>query len=164
MNLILGTMKAGKSATLLKYAKKYYDELSKDNLIIIRPTCDTRDFFTREKIDYTKQFNYGNKTTDLKEFQYIFIDEIHFFSKEYVKNLTQLKYIKLFIAGLNGDTKRRVWENVAFLLPFASSIEYLNADCDICGKKQSAIFHIGNGEINDNYQVCCQACYEKEKI
>ncbi|EIC2465208.1 thymidine kinase, partial [Campylobacter jejuni] len=63
LKMILGTMKAGKSAKLIDEASNI---LFQDEVIIIRPSCDTREFFTRKyKNDELKRFNFGNENTSL---------------------------------------------------------------------------------------------------
>ncbi|EAK5206270.1 thymidine kinase, partial [Campylobacter coli] len=37
---------------------------------------------------------------------------------------------------------------------------HLKADCDCCGRKESAAFHVGDGGINNNYFVFCEECYK----
>ncbi|HEF9829249.1 TPA: thymidine kinase, partial [Campylobacter coli] len=45
LKMILGTMKAGKSAKIIEEASNI---LFQDEVIIIRPSCDIREFFTRK--------------------------------------------------------------------------------------------------------------------
>lgn len=164
INLIIGSMKSGKSAKLLETAYKLKSSLSKkeqDKVIFIRPSCDTRNFITRKVIDFNhKDILYGNEYTDLKDFDYIFIDEVQFFKKKYIQSLiaNRKKKAGIFCAGLNADIKHKVWGNIATLIPFVSSIELLKANCDICGAKESAIYNIGDGKIGDNYKVVCPRC------
>ena len=152
-------MKSGKSALLLEVA----NDLSKtkgqnEKLIFIRPSCDNRDFISRGR-EPDIHLKFGDERTNLQDYDYIFIDEIQFFNKQYIQYLIGLENKKvLMLAGLNADIKHKVWENIATLIPFVSSIELLKADCDICGAEKSAIYNIGDGKIGDNYKVVCPRC------
>ncbi|MGI7526832.1 thymidine kinase [Campylobacter coli] len=161
LTMILGTMKAGKSAKLIDEA---FNILFQDEVIIIRPSCDTREFFTRKyKNDELKRFNFGNENTSLSLYRFIFVDEIQFFKKDFLEqiiNLSRKKEITITVAGLLNDVKGNAWDNVETLKSYADEILYLKADCDCCGKKESAIFHIGDGGINNNYFVFCEECYK----
>ena len=73
----MNIMKAGKSAKLIDEVSNI---LFQDEVIIIRPSCDIREFFTRKyKNDELKRFNFGNENTSLSSYRFIFVDEIQFF-------------------------------------------------------------------------------------
>ena len=152
MELILGSMKSGKSALLLEVA----NDLAKtkgqnEKLIFIRPSCDNRDFISR-----------GRQPDIHLKYYYIFIDEIQIINKQYIQYLIGLENKKvLMLAGLNANIHNQTWSNITTLIPYASAIEFLKANCDICGAKESAIHHIGDDKVGDNYVVVCPKCYKK---
>lgn len=162
MELILGSMKSGKSALLLGVA----NDLSKtkgqnEKLIFIRPSCDNRDFISRGR-EPDIHLKFGDERTNLQNYDYIFIDEIQFFNKQYIQYLIGLENKKvLMLAGLNANIHNQTWSNITTLIPYASAIEFLKANCDICGAKESAIHHIGDDKVGDNYVVVCPKCYKK---
>lgn len=164
LNLILGTMKSGKSLRLLDEAfsliKKSYPH--KANFIIIRPSIDTRDFFTRSQNYKDFIFNFGDENTPLKNYEYILVDEVQFFDKKFIQKIIDLSFSKnIFVAGLKADVENKIWDNVARLIPYADDIIYPKAYCDLCGGSP-ACFHMGNGKIGNQYIVLCKKCYGKE--
>lgn len=79
---------------------------------------------------------------------------------EKIINLSRKKEIFITVAGLINDIEGNSWGNVETLKPYADEILYLKADCDCCGRKESAAFHVGDGGINNNYFVFCEECYK----
>ncbi|HEB7570064.1 TPA: thymidine kinase [Campylobacter coli] len=161
LKMILGTMKAGKSAKIIEEASNI---LFQDEVIIIRPSCDIREFFTRKhKNSDLQNFTFGNENTSLDSYSFIFVDEIQFFKKDFLEkiiNLSRKKEIFITVAGLINDIEGNSWGNVETLKPYADEILHLKADCDCCGRKESAAFHVGDGGINNNYFVFCEECYK----
>lgn len=155
LSLILGTMKSGKSTKLLNLANS-----TKEDFALIAPSVSKREFFAR---GVENNFVVYDESFDYSKCQTLLIDEIQFFSKEYIQNIISNKKNHTFIiAGLLSDTQNKMWENVVMLLPYADNVELRYANCDICGFN-NAKYHIGSGLIGDDYLVVCEKCSERKR-
>ena len=153
LSLILGTMKSGKSTKLLNLENSVNEDFA-----LIAPSVSKREFFARNiennLVVFDEKFDYSS-------FKIILIDEIQFFSKDYIREIIKKRNSHDFIlAGLISNTQNKMWENVVKLFPYADKVELCYANCDKCGCK-NAKYHIGNGFIGDDYLVVCERCNEK---
>ena len=86
-----------------------------------------------------KQPNKHPNTNSIQynDIKYIFIDEGQFFNDLYesVKALLRKNNLQIFICGLDGDYKQEPFKNsrILELIPYATNITKLNANCSYCG-------------------------------
>lgn len=166
MKIILGTMKSGKSTTLINEMIKAHNNNNK--YIFIRQNKDTRNFIARGINVEIEKYNFQNENylfNDLEN-HIIFIDEIQFLDKKILDRILKLSIKnKIIMAGLIGyaDTNK-IWESVAYILPYCKEIIKLNAYCEHCGKHNAVIQHfLGGDKISDNYAVYCLECFHNIK-
>lgn len=168
INLVLGTMRSGKSTALIK---KFISlqEMGK-KAIIIKTIADTRNFFARG-IDMLPKYKYSNYLydEDIKKYECILVDETQFLDISEIQRLIELsKERTVFCYGLNSKAVKggeaSIWESIAYLIPYAHSITKLSANCDCCGEKNATVhFLIGNEFISDDYLVLCLKCSKNRK-
>lgn len=164
MKIILGTMKSGKSTILINEMIKSHN--NKNNYVFIRQKKDTRDFIARDVNIEIKKYNFQNESflfNDLENYL-ILIDELQFLNKNVLDRILKLSIKnKIIMAGLlsYADTNK-IWESVAYILPYCKEIQKLNAYCENCGKHNAIIQHFKGGDkISDNYAVYCLECYNE---
>lgn len=167
INLILGTMRSGKSTSLINEYIKLQSANKK--AIIIKHNIDNRKYFARNiglNIEYkTQEFLFDNS---IYEYEYILIDETQFFTDKEIDKIIELSVTKnIFCYGLNSKAidkngKILMWNSIVKLMPYAEKIEKLNAYCEHC--KKTAIIQIRNSaeQIGDNYTLLCLECYNKK--
>ncbi|ULO04594.1 hypothetical protein [Campylobacter sp. RM12651] len=164
MKIILGTMKSGKSTILINEMINAFN--SGNKYVFIRQSKDKRDFIARDINIEIKKYNFKSEKylfNDLKN-HIIFIDEIQFLNKNILDRIIELSINnKIIMAGLLSYTDtNKIWESVAYILPYCREIQKLNAYCEKCGKHNATIQHFqGGNKISDNYTVYCLECYNK---
>lgn len=171
--LILSCMFAGKTETLLTYAKRFI--LAKKKIVLIKYSKDTR--YTISEIcshnhnslkatfvgDNLEMFD---NEQQLIESDVICIDEIQFFhdALAYCDKWANTKIV--IVAGLNGNYKREEFPVISQLIPVAEDFIKLSAVCSICGEdahftqrivKSDSIELIGGAE---SYQPRCRKCFQ----
>lgn len=177
LNLILGPMFAGKSSFLINKANDLLNSGTHiSEILLINHSSDAR--YDTNKICSHNSHKISalslNNLRDLgiqiqiqyKNIKYIFIDEGQFFNDLYesVKALLRTKNnLQIFICGLDGDYKQEPFTNsrILELIPYATNITKLNANCSYCGKtapftkritKSSETILVGGA---DDYQPVC---------
>lgn len=157
ISLILGYMKSGKSKKLLELYNQTNLNITK-SLIYIRPTKDTRLFVSRCNINID-DVNFGNETSDIEKYHYIFIDEFQFYPDDFISKIIKFSHDKNFIiAGLLSDINMKPWKNITTILPYCTEIIQFSSKCDDCRNSKFPIYHIGDGNVNDDYKVLCLKC------
>jgi thymidine kinase len=175
LTLCIGPMFAGKTSFLLNKI----NELNIDNkpFIVIKPIIDTRyntnkivnhdgvsyDCISINRIDEI----FNNLLFDYHESNTILIDEAQFFPDLYesVKKLLSLGK-QIYVAGLNGDYKMKLFGQIINLMSIADNIIYKQPNCD-CGKLASFTARIINDNSlivvggSDKYIPVCKQCYYK---
>lgn len=194
LRYIYGTMASAKSSNLLM--KAYQFEQSGGNCLLLKPAIDTRaegKIYSRIvpsrdckligetdnicKIVYAvEDFELGDK------YDYIFVDEVQFLSKEQIKQLWFLahKYeVDIYCYGLKLDYKNKLFPAVEQLLIMADTVEEIKSKCSYCSKKATTHLRYVNGEvckqgktinidyiepekeITEEYKSVCQDCWQE---
>lgn len=173
VELILGCMFASKTSSLIKRIEK----CKSDNIkyAVIKHSSDNRyeaeDYIvSHDQVKCLVNFSVNKleqiDPTLLIQYEYIFIEESHFFSDlvEFVEKWAALGK-NIVCVALSGTFEREPWPQVARLISKADKTEILYAKCTICGNsasnskrlvKSTAINLIGGAET---YAARCRNCF-----
>lgn len=184
LHLIIGTMKASKSSTLIDYTSMVQDK----NYTIFYPACcDKKEGYVVSR-DNNKQakaikiFEVKDMYNYIDNVDVIFIDEYTFFctsgdTKEFMNFLEYCdrnnKIVYCF--GLSLNYMSEPFDLTQRILPYADTIIVLSADCDICGRRATRCIRYIDGVLDDNpesntllmessnveYKSVCRDCYRK---
>jgi thymidine kinase len=173
IELIMGTMFAGKSTELLRRTRLH--ELGGKSILRIKFSADHRYGMT-DISTHTGQSTAARPLTKLAEcgeewrqFDVIGIDEGQFFSDlvpfcEQAANAQKI----VIISSLQGTFQRGKWQNVTELIPLCEKITKLSAICKLCKVSASYTFRtadknstrtIGGKEM---YMPLCRICHVRE--
>lgn len=172
LTLCIGPMFAGKTTFLLEKINKL--NIQKQAFIVIKPIIDVR--YNINKIVNHNGLSYDcislNKINDLDITNkslpnIILIDEGQLFPDLYDSVEKMLSLGKqVYVAGLNGDYKMKLFGQIINLISIADDIIYIQALCK-CGKPASftartvqdeSLILIGGSE---RYIPVCKQCYYK---
>ena len=166
-------MFAGKTTSLINKANEINKIVNKDDIIMINHSSDNRysenTFITSHdnlKISCIALSNLSSIfENDLSNIKYIFINEAQFFPDLFniIKKLLFEYKIIIYICGLDGDYKQNPFPNCKLLdlIPFASTVNKLSANCSYCNNKapftkriinSNNIYLVGGSE---SYQPVC---------
>jgi thymidine kinase len=186
-------MDAGKTLDLLKVAFNYQDRGK--HTLILTSVIDSRSGMhkVKSRIGFDKTAISTKSTDNLFDLvksenaktplACILVDEIHFFSTEQVKQLSDvLDYLEIPVIcyGLRTDYCGRVFDAAGYLLAIADSIEELKTICH-CGRKATFNMLVKNNvaikdgspvvvdddalkNINTRYYSVCRRCWKENKI
>jgi thymidine kinase len=171
IELITGCMSSGKTEELIKRLSRH--AITRRNVLLIRPTTDTRAFLTRSGL----QLNPSIKIMCLSElpdlelissYDVIGIDEAQFFkninlSNEYADNN---KLVILSSVSFHPDLS--FFDPIINLYPNIEDISVLKAVCSDCGDEAFFTVRINNdkSEVSvgtDQYKAVCRKCRKKYK-
>jgi thymidine kinase len=177
LRLVLGGMASGKSSQLLQLAAS--KALVKRPCVYINNKNDTRaEFFSThnqlfklepQKIEALQKFLTFVKVTDLsdaledvKKAHTIFIDEGQFYPDLVytVRQFVDVLGKQVYVAGLDGDARRRPFGKILDLIPIADDYVKLKAFCKPCsdgGYETLAIFT----HFNDTSQIVLQEVWRR---
>ncbi|KRE33460.1 thymidine kinase [Paenibacillus sp. Soil724D2] len=141
-----GTMRSGKSYELIQEIKK-----ATGKALIIKPSLDTRDgdhvrsratadTYPANLIDDTDLHDIWWVLSSLKGVDYLFIDEVQFFSKEFIEALIwhcKSLNIQVVASGLIKDFRDVKFPASEYLQLEADYVRFMHGDCDNCGKPSS---------------------------
>lgn len=148
INLIIGTMFAGKSTELLKYLRRA--QIAGRKTCLLRPKLDTRIFLTHDDqplfqdipIFQISEESAGllNKS-EILSFDTIGIDEWQFFPMQHWDDIL-LPFLKTiqneekecYISGLSGTFHLTPFEIISHTIPLANHIQLESAICLHCGE------------------------------
>ena len=184
IHVIMGSMRAGKSASLIDYTEFLKDKKYK---IFFPASCNKEDGYVVSREDNKKAK--AVKIFEIKDFynyidglDTILIDEVQFLCNSYqIDELMKFleycdkKGIDVYCFGLQVDYLSRAFDVTQRLLPYADSVIVLNAVCDYCGKKASRCLRmidviIYSSEDSDliimegldvEYKSVCRNCYRE---
>ncbi len=184
-----GTMNSSKSANLLMKAHQF--EESGARCLLLKPRFDIRDKgCVASRIGLSKEalligendnvFEMAIEECKKNKYNYVFIDEVQFLSKEQIKQIWQLsrykeQSISVFCFGLRTDYLNKLFEAIAELIVYADEIHELKAMCRFCKSKATTHIRIVNGKViregkstivgdvvgEERYESVCQNCYSK---
>ena len=139
ISLILGPMYSGKSTTLLTRYRRY--QFGNKKCLLVKYINDNRydknSIVTHDKIKYeARSCNTLSEIDNLvNDFDVICIDEIQFYNDaaEYCDKWANQGLI-VEACGLNGDFKRKPFEQISLLIPLSDEIYHITAIDEKNGK------------------------------
>jgi thymidine kinase/glycerol uptake facilitator-like aquaporin len=167
IDLIIGCMFAGKSTELLRRMER--NKLAGRTCLLIRPMCDTRDFFTHNRVTEHALFVQTLEDAEkrVQHVDVVGIDEIQFFENVDLVDTWANAGKIVICAGLSATYTRKPWQSVSHLVAIAETITRLSAVCKRCGADGEFTHRfvtddkelIGGAEA---YDALCRTCF-KEK-
>lgn len=141
----LGCMKSGKSKRLIDKVKEHDRD---KKYLILKPAVDSRDgakltsrgcteTFDAVMIDENNEQLLQLLFRGLNSFYTIFVDEVQFFSKEFIKKLMDYCYthdVDLVVCGLLFDFKGNPFPTSDMILEHADHLVVLPGKCNDCGE------------------------------
>jgi len=180
-------MNAGKSLHLISTAHNY--EERNQNVLILTSSIDDRygNNIVKSRVGIERNATSVGKDVDIlyifmneqlkKDISCVLVDEVQFFTKQHVKQLTEIvdKYDTPVICyGLRSDFQLEPFEGSTYLMAIADSIEEIKTIC-WCGKKATINARIVDGKItttgeqvqiggNESYISLCRKHFKEGKI
>lgn len=181
-----GVMASGKSASLLMSA--YQKEKDGHSVLVLKP-YDKRDKnyissrvgLKRECITFKKNDDLIYLVTNLKNaYDYIYIDECQFLTKEQVIQLWRLSKIgvEILCFGLKTTFKNELFESVETLMVYADKIKTIQPSCGCKYCRDVATTHLlivddevkldlpeqfeGDIEGSTRFECVCQKCWHNK--
>jgi thymidine kinase len=138
LSLILGPMYSGKSTTLLNRYRRY--KLGNKKCFLIKYSKDNRyhqnNIVTHDNLEYEAKNCFLLKELDslVHEYDVICVDEVQFYedASEYCDKWANEGLI-VEACGLNGDFKRKPFNQISLLIPLADKIDHITAIDEING-------------------------------
>lgn len=189
INLIIGTMFAGKSTELLKYLRRA--QIAGKKTCLLRPDLDTRNFLTHDEqplYQGVKVFQISTQSLpmvfphdELLGFDTIGIDEWQFFPVQHWNDILlpflqtlQDQKKECYISGLSGTFHLTPFNIISRTIPLANHIQLESAICLHCGDnayytyRQNINHQASADEQNpdnigaaEKYSALCWACWHK---
>lgn len=187
LEFISGLMKGGKSAEIIDRI-----ESTEQSFLIIKPAIDTRDGAYVQTRKHNRKYpavpvdESNVQLVDLvlygvQKYYTIFVDEVHFFSEEFVRRLADYCYTygaDLVVSGLLRDFKGEMFPSSKWLFHNNDEMIFLQGECDCCGsqadkdilfdKASKTVIQSGDSTlVEDNhvmkdlmYLTVCESCYQ----
>ena len=173
--LIVGPMFAGKTTYLIEKA----NQLKNKKILIVKPKLDNRynkqAIVTHNHKKFPAQIIDENDPRSLinlyqKNYSYLFIDELNFFSFNTIWPQFELllkQGVIIYAAGLEYDYQQKIFGPIHRLRKYATKVIQLYAVCDGCGGKATLSYRkkVRHGQIvvggAELYGACCAKCYPK---
>lgn len=178
--LFHGTMNASKSAQILMQTFNF--ERQGKTFLIFKPAIDTRDenFVKSRALQETRQAwlihrnELGTMYNFTKEFKpnFVFVDEIQFFTKEQVEELAKISLelnITVFAYGLLIAYNGELFEGSKRAIECGFTLHELKMQCDFCNEKSTHhLLYIDNKIVtkgepvhvgDQEYKSTCYECY-----
>lgn len=180
-------MNAGKSLQLLSVNHNY--EENGENVILFTSAKDDRYGigYVTSRVgikkpaimvnDHTNLYNIIKEKNKDLEIKSVLVDEVQFFSKEQIfqlSDIVDILNIPVIAYGLRSDFKMEPFEGSKYIMAISDSIEEIKTICGVCKNKKAIINvridKVGNPvtegdqvEIggNDKYKSMCRKCYKK---
>lgn len=174
LSLILGPMFSGKSTILLTRYRRY--QIAGKKCLLIKYANDTRYSGSEEMLVTHDQISYKATSchkleevqTIIQDYDVICIDEIQFYADAHIYCDQWANAGKIVeVCGLNGDYRRKPFEQISLLIPLSDDISYVTAVCKDTGKDASFTMRLSNEKeqevigSTDKYQAVSRECYIK---
>lgn len=178
-----GAMGSSKTANALMVDYNYYERGKK--ALLVKPKIDTRDGnnIIASRIGLSKSCNFLEdlvkmKSTEIKKYDCIIVDEAQFATKDQVEFLVHIVddlSIPVICYGLRTDFRREFFEGSMWLMAWADVIEEIKTVC-WCGKAATCNARFDeNGNIiksgeqvvlgaNDRYISLCRKHHREGKL
>lgn len=183
LHLVVGTMKASKSSTLIDYT----DLVKPKKYVIFYPSCcDKKDGYVvsrdNKEAKAIKIFEIKDMYNYVEGVDVIFIDEYTFFcnSSQVNEFMNFLEYCdqkdkQIYCFGLALDYMSQPFDITQRLLPYADTLVVLTARCEICGATATRCIRYVNGKLDNDpnsdtllmegsdveYKSVCKKCYRE---
>lgn len=176
LDLIIGCMFSSKTSSLLTYIERH--KKLNGNVMVINHASDTR--YKDGAICSHEQKYHGcfmlNKLSDVpnmpeyKVCKLIVIDEAQFFDdiRDFCIKAVDHDKKHVVVAGLDGDFKRRPFDNIVSIIPLADNIIKLKALCVYCNDGTDALFSQikqgfkeGGVGSKEKYEPVCRKHYKE---
>ena len=157
-----GAMNSGKSLSLLSNVYNYEQQNKK--VLLLKPTFDVRsgEGLIKSRVGLQHQateFNDNNNLITIVE-NYkvinginpdcIFVDEVHFATKEHIKQLVSIVDdlgINVICYGLKNSYTGELFDSIKVLLAEANSVYEIKSSCEFCNSKATHHLRIVNNQI-----------------
>lgn len=157
-----GAMNSGKSLSLLSNVYNY--EQQNKNVLLLKPTFDVRSgeglIKSRVGLQHkATEFNDNNNLITIVE-NYkvitgatpdcVFVDEVHFATKEHIKQLVSIVDdldINVICYGLKNSYTGELFDSIKVLLAEANSVYEIKSSCEFCNSKATHHLRIVNNQI-----------------
>lgn len=191
IEFITGVMNSGKSYDLIERIEEAEERgLS---YLILKPSIDTRDgaFVKSRKtdttypavvVDETELYSIAKIIHVAREYEVIFIDEVQFFSEEFIENLVILTFLNgvaIVASGLTRDFKGDIFPASKYLSVYSTEpIEFREAVCHCCGKENATVdvrmdakdkivtkgdsVSVEGSDNSYHYETVCIKCFEEK--
>lgn len=174
-----GTVSSAKTLNLLAVFHNYGQQGKK--AILIKPKTDNRFGASVVKsraglaveADYVLEPNSRFPLNSLEKIHCILVDEVQFFSREFIDSLRQITIdfqIPVICYGLRTDFRTKSFQGSLRLMEIADTIEEIKTTCAFCSKK--AVFNlkkVGSHFVTEGPQIemgaeekylpACSVCY-----
>ena len=134
--------------------------------LIVRPLCDTRDFFTHNKV--TEHALFVQKLEDaekrVQHVDVVGIDEVQFFENVELVDAWANAGKIVICAGLSATFTRKPWPSISYLVALTETITRLSAVCRRCGADGHFTHRFAADGENliggaEAYDALCRACF-----
>lgn len=157
-----GAMNSGKSLSLLSNVYNY--EQQNKNVLLLKPTFDVRSgeglIKSRVGLQHkATEFNDNNNLITIVE-NYkvitgatpdcVFVDEVHFATKEHIKQLVSIVddlEINVICYGLKNSYTGELFDSIKVLLVETNSVYEIKSSCEFCNSKATHHLRIVNNQI-----------------
>ena len=157
-----GAMNSGKSLSLLSNVYNY--EQQNKNVLLLKPTFDVRSgeglIKSRVGLQHkATEFNDNNNLITIVE-NYkvvndetpdcVFVDEVHFATKEHIKQLVSIVDdlgINVICYGLKNSYTGELFDSIKVLLAEANSVYEIKSSCEFCNSKATHHLRVVDGKI-----------------
>lgn len=173
IEVICGSMFSGKTEELMRRLRRA--SIARMNVEIFKPAIDTRYdeeqvvSHDRNAIDSTPVNHSNNILLMSSEVDVVGIDEAQFFDEGLVDVVQTLsdQGVRVVIAGLDMDFRRRPFGPMPRLCAIADSVSKVHAICVECGRLANYSYRLSSAEQQvmlgelDEYKPLCRSCYLK---
>lgn len=157
-----GAMSSSKSANLLMNVYNY--EQQGKNVLLLKPTFDTRsgEGLIKSRVGLSHvatEFNENNNLVTIVE-NYkvvngvkpdcIFVDEVHFATKEHIRQLVTIADdldVNIICYGLKNSYTGELFDSIKILLAEANNVYEIKSSCEFCNSKATHHLRVVDGEI-----------------
>lgn len=168
LHVVMGHMFSGKTSALLKDIHE--SERANIQRMVVTHAMDTR-YDTNHVVSHIGDSREAIPVTHLTslwftveyhEAKAIFIDEAQFFSDlyEFVEHAVDVDAKYVYVYGLDGDYKRRVFGDITRIIPLADTVTKLTGQCAICNDGTRALFSKRMTESKDQVEIGTSEHYE----
>jgi thymidine kinase len=179
------TMNAGKSLDLLRINHNYIENGEKTICLASgldnrygKNKITSRTGISTDAISVDKQTNIYDLIKDMKDISCVLIDEIQFFTKEQIFQLSDIVdtlNIPVICFGLRSDFSLSSFEGSSCLMSICDELQEIKTICSCCKNKKAIVnARFENEKIvtkgnqvqiggNESYKPLCRKCYKRYK-